>query len=96
MKMHELLVYRRHWTQGTLAREVDGTPCTYRSESACCWCLTGALRKCYPVFWGAALVEQTLLKYISKNYVAMDIAGWNDDPSRTFDQVREMLVELDV
>lgn len=34
----------RGWTQRAAARNEAGLPVSYRSETATCWCLSGALR----------------------------------------------------
>lgn len=47
MKVQELLSDRSKWTQGRLARDARGIPCSPRSSEAVCWCVYGALDKCY-------------------------------------------------
>ena len=47
MKVRELLSDKSKWTQGTFARDKDGFEVNSRSRYAVCWCLMGAVNKCY-------------------------------------------------
>lgn len=50
MKAHELLSEPEKWTQFAYARDKDGNPIPVTAPEATCFCLLGALRKCYPDF----------------------------------------------
>jgi hypothetical protein len=49
MKVHELLSSPDNWTQGSFARDKNGKPVSFQSHEATCWCLIGALGRCYGV-----------------------------------------------
>lgn len=48
MTVLELLSDPAHWTQGFLALDADGISVDPESTRATCWCLEGAIQKCYP------------------------------------------------
>lgn len=48
MLINKLLSDPRRWTIGTDARQADKTPTDANDPAAVCWCLAGAVRKCYP------------------------------------------------
>jgi hypothetical protein len=50
MKPSELLADPVSWTKETLARDVEGKPCESDSIKAVCWCLVGAVERCYGVY----------------------------------------------
>ena len=54
MKARELLSDESKWATGHAARDSTGMPCDFSSPTACCFCLYGAIRKCY----GATYMEQ--------------------------------------
>ena len=80
------------WTTGTMAREANGSPCSYASPYAVRWCANGAL-------WQAAIetpgptgrhfvaagkqLERTIPTYIQL------ISTWNDHNTRTAAEVLE-------
>lgn len=42
-KLTDVLSDETKWTQGTFARDAEGTSCGWSSPTAACWCLDGAL-----------------------------------------------------
>jgi hypothetical protein len=46
--MSDLLANEGSWTQGAYARNEHGKKVWYLDAGAVCWCLSGALGKCYP------------------------------------------------
>lgn len=91
MKMHELFTGPEKWTQGTYARTRTGLSIGPECENAVCWCIEGALHRCYPNAIDAVPILHRL-----NNRVVADIHVWNDDPTRTFAEVRALLLELDI
>ena len=58
MKLTELLSDKSKWTTKAWARDAEGTPCLISSESAVCFCLSGAISRCYkdnPFVLGTAI-----------------------------------------
>lgn len=86
MKAHELLADPKHWTQGAMARDSLGQVTHSNSDNAVCWCVMGALNKCY----GESL------EYINKirERIGGSVALFND--SHTHIEVVNLLKELDV
>ena len=91
MKAHEILSDASKWTKGTLARDNKGQVCWIDSEAACQWCLMGAVRVAYP----NSIANESALDRIQAK-ISPPISDWNDDPATTFQDVRNLLLELDV
>jgi hypothetical protein len=108
MKIWELFDQETKWTKGSYGRCVGrlGTllSCGSKDEDACCWCLAGAINKCYPggktehgnvyVLLADAISEKT--GHQSDRLAHDIIVSWNDAPSRTFQEVYDLVKELDV
>lgn len=95
MKIHQLLKTRKQWIQGGLSRDKYGHDVSIHSKSAVCWCLYGALMKCYP------RVEQYVIA--RKKLDAADLPGgslnfitWNDIKGRKFSEIKELVKSLNV
>jgi hypothetical protein len=83
-----LLKTSKQWTQGTNARtkKGPGNQCDPDSEKAKCWCLFGAVLKCYGDSnerWAAVTRLETAL--------GRTLPSWNDKSGRKFSQVRKLL-----
>jgi hypothetical protein len=93
MKTYELLDTPEKWTKGAFARDSKGDPVDPVSPEAVCWCIEGALQKCYPNYddrWEA--VYYRLLEV--RKYGG--IIFWQDNPERTYEEVIEVLKLADV
>lgn len=88
--MQELLAKRSNWTQGREARTVDDKPCRVNSSKAYKFCLLGALIKCY----GSNFMDIPAYNLLSRK--TGGISSWNDNPDRTFGDVRRLIEELDI
>lgn len=100
MKMYELLDKPEKWTQGFIARDESSNPTAPLDDYAVCWCLLGALDKCYPRHYLEVrkinkTTECRLSEAIRKKY-SKSLVQFNDNPNTTFDQVRSILLELDI
>lgn len=102
MKPSELLVRPEAWTQEVHARASDGSRVGPANPNACCWCLVGALYRCYPQtpddpdcreFCTAYTRVKDKLRHMC-GYSS--IARWNDAPSRTHAEVLEVLKACDL
>jgi hypothetical protein len=71
------------WTQGVYARDADGNDIEDCDDTrdAACWCASGALHLSGGTFGSHA--RSALVAAIETS----DIAGWNDDPARTQEEV---------
>lgn len=87
MKIKELLSGPEKWTQHTYARDKNGRDCSQWSQEAVCWCLYGAVDKCY----------ENIIEIDNKiREKVISIVDWNDDPNRTFEEVKALVEELDI
>lgn len=95
MKVHELLNAENRWTQRQLARTGSGVKVHYSSPDASCWCLMGAVCKCYPVDSERRrvmdLIDECTLKRFDVGFVT-----WNDDPQTTYADVFKLVKELNI
>lgn len=90
MKIRELLDKPEKWTQGCTARDKDGIHVMLTSAAAVCWCLMGAVWKCYlPNECGQ--IFTVLGKHVGDN-----VGFWNDARERTFEDVQKLIKELDL
>jgi hypothetical protein len=98
-KAYELLATPDKWTKGTYARDGNGGKVPDYSEEAKCWCVSGAIWKCYRKPYEKVRVQldvgemhRRLLKRIGE----VEIPLWNDAPERTHAEVIAVLKELDI
>jgi hypothetical protein len=78
MKVKELLADPARWTQGLLAKDESGRQVGIDSEGAICWCIAGAIRKCYPNYEEAKGARKKILCVI--------------DPETEFPQWRKIVI----
>lgn len=97
MKIHELLSDRTKWTQGCAARDEKGNQAYIESKDAVCFCLVGALDRCYGRMTEERFLAANKIKerVKAKNGYAT-IPEYNDAPTRTYEQVLQLVKELDV
>lgn len=88
--MHELLSDASRWIQGVDARDNLGNVVNPNYKTARCWCINGAVLKCYPGDYA------TMLCKIADATMPVGPMTWNDMPSRTFPEVRALLLKLDI
>lgn len=85
MKVKELLDAPEKWTKKHLFLDRDGTIYGY----PVCWCLLGAVSKCYGCE-GAAVICRV------QDAIGTSLPHWNDAPERTFEDVKQLVNELDI
>lgn len=94
MKAHELLNTPEKWTKGAFAKDHTGCNVNYNSALAICFCLGGAINRCYnnpeDVFVNANKIGKFL------NLPNLKLTEWNDAPERTYEEVITILKELDI
>jgi hypothetical protein len=92
MKAYELLDSPKKYTTYAYARDAEGKWCPAKDPEACCWCLIGALQRCYPDFdVRQELYQRICIKLgISPDY----LTAWGD--SHSFNEVVGVLKELDI
>jgi hypothetical protein len=92
MKVRELLSDESKWTQDANARDKNGVDVPVYSPKACCWCLQGAMDKCYG-FWNGPwdLLRKNLPE---DRFRLITVAGWND--MHSYEEVKELVDRLDI
>ncbi len=91
MKVQELLDKPEKWTQNAYARDEIRRSVHYEDPFAVCFCLIGAVRKCYPIILEREAIEAEIdseLKCWGFN--------WNDAPERTFEDIKNLVEKLDI
>jgi hypothetical protein len=95
MKAYELLSDSSKWTKGAGARDNDGIRCSPASPDAVCWCLFGAITRCYDnPFQIAAMVEKLISETYNEGYYKAE--SFNDAPDTTYNDIISLLKEADV
>lgn len=92
MKIKDLYSDESKWTKGAYAKTSEGYFTYSRDGGAVCWCLAGAALKvscgtqeAFSAIWNKVFAE-----------VGMDMVTWNDDPERTFEEVKALVEKLDI
>ena len=95
MKVSELLADESKWCQGAFARDAHAEVRASWHREANCWCLLGAVNKCYSDDLDENRNAKELLKsHIQNLHGHNDVSVFND--TATFDQVREVIMAADV
>lgn len=93
------------WTQGSDARDRDGSETSAYDSSATCWCLMGALRLVYPD-WDdrmeasrklahSGLLDHPGFPFPDPRYEGQMI-DWNDNPERKHQEVLDLVTKAGV
>ena len=91
MKAHEILSDESKWTKGAMARNSDDDECCETGAIACKWCILGAVFVAYPLPTNRQAAIDALT-----NKLGLPVYPWNDDETTTFNDVRNLLLELDI
>ncbi len=91
MKVRDLLTDESKWTQHLYARDANGVTTDLSGPYATCWCLVGALERCYGMTPEFSLAYTRLARRTVNG-----VTEWNDTPTRTFTEVRALVEELDI
>ena len=90
MKVKELLTDETKWTKRVFARTAGGFRVSPTNKDATCWCLLGAIERCYPGSQYCAIRDKVI------GFLQYPISLWNDSPNRTFKDVKNLVTELDI
>jgi len=103
MKVRDLLHRPQEWTQNAFARDLDGNEVDADSPSAVCWNLSGAINYCYfltvPEEIKTGDYKESLAQ---KMHQIIDIIGtpdvwdWESLPERTFEEIKSIIVRVDI
>jgi hypothetical protein len=98
LSVGELLCNKSRWGRGYDAQTATGDPVAVFNENAIRWCLGGAMRL---VYGHDAQLHQKMTKLINdwllehkEEFEEADdvsLSGWNDEPERTWKEIRQML-----
>jgi hypothetical protein len=97
MKAKDVLSEPSRWTQGACGRDKLGRPCSPLSENAVQYCIVGALMRAYSRELHNAVYDRAI-KAIVDIYgeEPISMVYWNDEPGRTFADVKKVLETADV
>lgn len=90
MKAYELIDKPEKWTKGAFARDANGYRATTNFKEAVCYCIHGALGVAYDGIYTAEAER------IRRRLGLTNLVGWNDAPERTWQEVYNLLKELDI
>lgn len=98
MKVRELLAKPEAWTKRRFAKAADGSAVTVMSDQAVCWCLRGAVYKCYANQDDCDLVEDKLQEAMQKlkGDEYHSLTHFNDDPKTTYADILDVCEAADV
>ncbi len=99
MKIRELFSSPAKWTKANFAVKADGTSTTAENPEAVCWCLYGAVNKCYgKTEDNGHAVLQLMGRHLKDKGMreSGSVIGFNDDEDTTFEMVRNLVNDLDV
>ena len=89
MKLSLFLDDKSKWCQGNFATNAHGMPVDPLDLKAISWCIEGAMVVCrYTLAEGANVLADIYRKTGSATHI------WQDNPGRTFDEVRKLLLDI--
>lgn len=91
MKLKELFTSPDKWTQGAEAKDKKGNIIPVFHPNAVSFCLMGGIHRCYNTF----AEELDIINKISK-HINICIMFWNDDSTRTFEDIVKLVNDLDI
>lgn len=75
------------WTQGWYAREGEGRPCGPYGSEPVCFCLAGVIKRYATDCDALSDAKKAVRRFMGHNGIGV----WNDDPSRTYEDVLDLL-----
>lgn len=89
--------HRDKWTQGEMAKDEKGMPCSTDDENACCFCLAGAIDLIYGVSGKCEEADNRVTATLQNKYnYYRHFVTWNDMPKRTVEEVIQLAKEAGV
>ncbi len=89
MTIQGLLNHPNRWTQFEAARDSKGKACDPCADEAVSWSLDGAIKRCY-----GYLSDEVYVRVANK--VMCFVSWFNDARYRTFEEIMEVVKELDI
>lgn len=97
LTINRLFRTRRQWTKGAWSLDKNGYSTGARQKDAVCWCLDGAIEKCYSnrdCLRVVNRIDDYLRKQLGARYYGIPI--WNDKRGRTFAHVKALVRRLHI
>lgn len=91
MKIRDVMTDESQWVKGSFARDASGQSVDIRDETAVCRCFWGWFLFCH-----GRTAERFVLEAEIDEVIGEEWPKWNDDPSRTFAEVRALVERLDI
>jgi hypothetical protein len=101
MTLQTLFTKPSRWCQGSYARNKDGLSVAANCPDAESWCLGGAIIRCYSDTLAQPKIIRRVIHYLERHGAetqggeAVSMAKWNDR-GRTFDDILQLVQELDI
>jgi len=92
MTLQKLFSKKKNWTQEAYARNAKGDIVTPLSKDAVCWCLMGAMQKCYP----SAKKRFRVLDRIKSLLPGGRMVCFNDRQDQTIKGIRRLVKQANV
>lgn len=102
VKVKDLLDSSNKWTKNHYARDIYGHSVSQFSNYATCFCLDGAMQKCYGTKKEYIDISKKVLNYlhttnkIHEPLTHQKIFQWNDKAQTTFKDIKELVQILDI
>ena len=96
--LQELFVNECYWAKGNYAKNKNGANVGLFDESGSCWCLLGAIHKCYNRR-GEEIVAEIIAKikiHLKGMGFVGSISSFNDSPETKFEDILKIVQELGV
>jgi hypothetical protein len=98
MKVSEF-VNRENWCQRALAQDEQGKSYYWPyGETICKWCASGMIIYCYKKDGEHQKVFKLVKQYLIDHNMEPEgnIGRWNDRPERTWEDIRDLAITLDI
>ena len=89
MTLQELFTDPSTWTKEYAAKDKRGLGVVPFDPNTVCWCLLGGIEKCYGSKW-VEIVNDV------HAHIRMPLSIWNDAPERTFEDIVQLVKELNI
>ena len=90
MKIRELLTDESKWTKWKIAIDISGNIVLPDDPTAVCWCLSGAITKCYTEWFDRLRIKSIVQTAINDEYVTI----FND--THEFEDIKRLVDKLDI
>lgn len=98
MKVKDLLYSPTKWLKNSFAKDENGKVCHSTDDQAACWCVMGAIIRCYPTknpddYNRYCDILDSILEEIAPHTT---ISVWNDMDTTSFEDMRKVIEKLNI